>query len=124
MRRARRPWNETAYTPLASGATRLVAQAVRPGGPGCPLANTLAEVARRTVRQVGRFFRERTFTLLWVFLSPVTAADGSCRQAVVRLKALFCLATGDGARHAVGACGAEGTRVYGGHRPSAGGGPT
>lgn len=62
-------------------------------GSGLPFSEILsAELVERVLREVGGFFRERVFTpltTLWVLLSQVTSADGSCREAVMRLVAFL-----------------------------------
>lgn len=62
-------------------------------GSGLPFSEILsAELVERVLREVGGFFRERVFTpltTLWVLLSQVSSADGSCRQAVLRLVAFL-----------------------------------
>jgi hypothetical protein len=47
-------------------------------------------LVKQVLAEVGGFFRERVFTpvtTVWVLLSQVTSADGSCREAVMRLLA-------------------------------------
>jgi len=62
-------------------------------GSGLPFSEILsAELVDQVLREVGGFFRERVFTpltTLWVLLSQVTSADGSCRNAVMRLVAFL-----------------------------------
>ena len=62
-------------------------------GSGLPFSEVLsAEMVEQVLEEVGGFFRERLFTPLttvWVFLSQVTSADGSCRDAVMRLLAFL-----------------------------------
>jgi len=62
-------------------------------GSGLPFSEVLsAEMVQQVLEEVGGFFRERVFTPLttvWVFLSQVTSADGSCRNAVMRLLAFL-----------------------------------
>jgi Transposase DDE domain len=62
-------------------------------GSGLPFSEILsAELVQQVLDEVGGFFRERIFTpltTLWVLLSQVTSADGSCRDAVWRLLAFL-----------------------------------
>lgn len=60
-------------------------------GSGLPFSEVLsADLVKQVLVEVGGFFRQRIFTPLttvWVLLSQVTSADGSCRDAVMRLLA-------------------------------------
>jgi hypothetical protein len=62
-------------------------------GSGLPFSEVLsAKMVEHVLEEVGGFFRERIFTpltTLWVLLSQVTSADGSCRDAVMRLLAFL-----------------------------------
>src|SRR3989304_1118581 len=87
-------------------------------GSGLPFSEVLsAEMVQQVLEEVGGFFRERVFTPLttvWVFLSQVTSADGSCRNAGVGgfpragLFSLFPLPTGGVPDVAWGPCRGKG----------------
>lgn len=62
-------------------------------GSGLPFSEVLpAELVGEILDELGVLFRERIFTpvtTLWMFLSQVISADGSCRSVVMRLVAFL-----------------------------------